>query len=151
MKRLCIISILFFSTTFVKANAPIYRAATDNTTVNYEINDAQIEQLFSEANDITDTQLLNVLNKNMNSPTFKDSKSALTATLLSFFLGSLGIHRFYLGTKTLTGIGYILTCGGLGIVSFIDFVVLLIRTVENKSIAPFVDNPKFFMWSGGNM
>ena len=39
-------------------------------------------------------------------------KSKLTAILLCFFLGSLGIHRFYLG-YTLIGVIQLLTFGGL--------------------------------------
>lgn len=71
-------------------------------------------------------------------------KDVVVALLLDFFLGGLGIHRFYLGTKTMTGIGYILTCGGIfGIVPLIDFIVLII---DNDDISPYIDNPKFFMW-----
>ncbi|GIT08679.1 MAG: hypothetical protein CM1200mP30_23090 [Pseudomonadota bacterium] len=39
-------------------------------------------------------------------------KSKLTAILLCFFLGSLGIHRFYLG-YTLIGVIQLLTLGVL--------------------------------------
>ena len=39
-------------------------------------------------------------------------KSKLTAILLWFFLGSLGIHRFYLG-YTLIGVIQLLTFGGI--------------------------------------
>lgn len=74
-----------------------------------------------------------------------NEKDAVVAIVLDFFLGGLGVHRFYLGTETLTGIGYILTCGGIfGIVPLIDFVVLII---DNKDISPYIDNPKFFMWN----
>ncbi len=41
-------------------------------------------------------------------------KSKVAAALLCFFLGGLGIHRFYLGYTTI-GIVQILTCGGFGI------------------------------------
>lgn len=71
-------------------------------------------------------------------------KDAVAAILLDFFLGGFGVHRFYLGTKTMTGIGYILTCGGIfGIVPFVDLIVLI---VDNDDISPYIDNPKFFMW-----
>jgi TM2 domain-containing membrane protein YozV len=70
-------------------------------------------------------------------------KNATTAVLLSFFLGDLGIHRFYMGTATLTGVGYILTLGGCGIVNLIDFITLIIHMSD---ISPYVDNTKFFMW-----
>ena len=44
--------------------------------------------------------------------------------LLYFFLGGLGIHRFYVG-KAGTGILMILTLGGLGIWIIIDFVMIV--------------------------
>jgi TM2 domain-containing membrane protein YozV len=73
-----------------------------------------------------------------------NQKDPVVAILLDFFLGGLGVHRFYLGTKPLTGIGYILTCGGIfGIVPLIDFIVLII---DHDDISPYIDNPKFFMW-----
>jgi len=51
-------------------------------------------------------------------------KKMVTACLLCFFLGGLGIHRFYVG-KAGTGILMILTLGGLGIWVIIDFVMII--------------------------
>lgn len=50
-------------------------------------------------------------------------KSKLTAYLLWFFLGLLGIHKFYLG-KTGMGILYILTGGIFGFGMLIDLFTL---------------------------
>ncbi|MGW3248715.1 TM2 domain-containing protein [Streptomyces sp. NPDC001070] len=49
-------------------------------------------------------------------------KSKITAGLLQLFLGTLGIGRFYTG-HTGMAIGQLLTCGGLGIWSFIDAIL----------------------------
>jgi TM2 domain-containing membrane protein YozV len=50
-------------------------------------------------------------------------KSTLTAYLLWFFLGFLGIHKFYLG-KTGMGILYIFTGGLFGICLLVDLFTL---------------------------
>lgn len=49
-------------------------------------------------------------------------KSRLAVTLLAFFLGQLGIHRFYL-EKYKTAVLMLLTCGGLGVWALIDFIL----------------------------
>ena len=51
-------------------------------------------------------------------------KSKTTAILLCFFLGFLGIHRFYMG-YTLIGIIQLLTGGGFLIWMVVDFVRLI--------------------------
>ena len=51
-------------------------------------------------------------------------KSQAIALVLNFFLGTLGVHRFYLG-KIGTGIIWLLTLGVFGIGYFVDFIRLL--------------------------
>ncbi|MFR9674892.1 NINE protein [Streptomyces sp. TR06-5] len=51
-------------------------------------------------------------------------KSRIIAGVLSLFLGSLGIGRFYTGHVGMA-IGQLLTCGGLGIWSLVDGIILL--------------------------
>jgi len=58
-------------------------------------------------------------------------KSQLVAALLCFFIGGLGIHRFYLG-YTWQGIVQILTLGGLGIWVLIDFIRILTGDLQPK-------------------
>lgn len=61
----------------------------------------------------------------------KSEKSWMVAFLLCFFLGVYGIHRFYLG-KTGTGIAMLLTGGGCGIWTLVDFFTMLFGTVTDK-------------------
>jgi hypothetical protein len=63
-------------------------------------------------------------------PISPNSRSA--AAILCFFLGALGIHRFYVG-KVGTGIAMIFTLGGLGIWSLIDFIWILVGTFKDKT------------------
>ncbi len=59
------------------------------------------------------------------------AKSRLTTTLLAFFLGEFGVHRFYLG-KIGTGIAMLFTFGGLGIWALIDFIMAVAGTMKDK-------------------
>lgn len=58
-------------------------------------------------------------------------KSRLVATILCFFFGYLGVHRFYAG-RIVSGIFMILTLGGLGIWTFVDFVVILCGSFKDS-------------------
>ncbi|NLW84222.1 MAG: TM2 domain-containing protein [Phycisphaerae bacterium] len=61
----------------------------------------------------------------------KSEKKRLVASLLCFFLGCLGVHRFYVG-KIGTGIVQILTCGGLGIWALIDMIMILTGSFKDS-------------------
>ena len=71
----------------------------------------------------------------------KESKSKIVAALLAFFLGGLGIHKFYLGCTTagiimlavailgvfLAGIPTLI----IGIIAFIEFIIYLVKSDED--------------------
>lgn len=54
----------------------------------------------------------------------KSSKDWLITLLLCIFVGYLGVHRFYAG-KIGSGVAQLLTCGGCGIWSLVDLVMIL--------------------------
>ncbi len=62
-------------------------------------------------------------------------KSRLAAALLCFFLGGFGIHRFYVG-KPLTAILMILTLGGLGIWTLVDFIMICCGCFKDSNGLP---------------
>lgn len=58
-------------------------------------------------------------------------KSPTTALLLSIFLGCYGVDRFYIG-DTGMGVGKLLTCGGFGIWTIIDWFLISGSTKEQN-------------------
>lgn len=62
----------------------------------------------------------------------KSDKNFVAALLLCFFLGGLGVHRFYAG-KIGTGILMLLTLGGLGIWTLIDFIIIAVGSFKDNN------------------
>ncbi|NHJ33285.1 MAG: NINE protein [Asgard group archaeon] len=65
-------------------------------------------------------------------------KSRLVALLLCFFLGYLGIHRFYAG-KNGSGVLYLCTYGLLGIGVLVDLILILSGSFTDNRGLPIVD------------
>ncbi len=59
-------------------------------------------------------------------------KSRLVALLLCFFVGYLGVHRFYVG-KVGTGVLMIFTLGGLGIWCLIDLIMITVGSFRDAN------------------
>ncbi len=139
MKKITIVFCLLLAVAFTKSAS----------AGSYSIDMNSIDKMFSEAVETSMVsmnagELSTLPSAGSTTAVAPKEKNFVAAILLDFFLGGFGVHRFYLGTKTMTGIGYILTCGGIfGIVPLVDFIVLII---DNEDISPYIDNPKFFMW-----
>lgn len=78
------------------------------------------------------TQNLKII-QNPQNTIIKSSKDKNTAAILAFFVGGLGIHRFYLG-QTLLGILYLLFCW--------TFIPLFIAVIDFFAFI-FMSNNKF--------
>ncbi|HXL55740.1 MAG TPA: TM2 domain-containing protein, partial [Chitinophagaceae bacterium] len=59
-------------------------------------------------------------------------KNKITAAILAFFLGGIGIHRFYLDEAG-KGILYLIFCWTFipAIIAFFDFIIFLTMSEEN--------------------
>lgn len=68
-------------------------------------------------------------------PGVYSDKEFVTTLLISWFLGVLGVDRFYLGYTGL-GIGKLLTFGGCGIWALIDFILIAMRNVPDAQGRP---------------
>ena len=60
-----------------------------------------------------------------------DYKNPTILLIVSFFVGALGVDRFMLG-QTGLGIAKLLTCGGFGIWTIIDWFLIMNITKENN-------------------
>ena len=72
-------------------------------------------------------------------------RKKIIASILAFPFpfGIIGLHRIYLGSKPYVPLAYIASLGGeIGIIPFIDFIVLL----TTKDIKKYQDNPNLIMW-----
>ena len=67
-------------------------------------------------------------------------KRILPVMLFCLFLGVIGVHRFYVG-KIGTGILMILTFGGFGVWTLIDFILIVVGEFTDK------DGKKITQWT----
>ena len=69
--------------------------------------------------------------KLLNSSTTTSTTDWLTLFLLTFFVGVLGVHRFYVG-KIGTGFLMLITLGGLGVWFLVDLILVVTGQFTNK-------------------
>ncbi len=113
---------------------------------NYVANDAAFDAL--EANSVEMVMAAELEMAPANMIQLSNNQNPLVATLLSWFTGWCGLHRYYLGTTVWMGLPYLLTGGGFGVVTLVDAVVLTLDLVQNNSInGQYINNPRILMWA----
>ncbi len=113
---------------------------------NYKVDNNAIDNLIENAEEVYTLDVAAPAAANLPAVSQKEVKP-VTALILNFFLGGFGVHRHYMGTAPGMWALYTFTFGGIfGIVDLIDFIMLVIGTVDNN-IAPYINNRKFFMWA----
>jgi hypothetical protein len=118
---------LIASTEKTNVNALSAKAVSGKPSGNYERGKIS----FKEVKTFIKEQKKNIRDAKDAKGSKGGGKSQLVALLLCFFLGGLGIHRFYLG-YTWQGIVQLLTGGGCGVWALIDFVRIIMGTLEPK-------------------
>lgn len=113
---------------------------------NYVANDAAIDALVENSVEMVMEAAAPVAPADMVK--LSNSQDPLVATLLGWFTGWCGLHRYYLGTSVWMALPYALTGGGFGVVTLIDAVVLTIDLIQNNSInGKYINNPRILMWA----
>ena len=79
----------------------------------------QMGVIRSQLEKLDDSKFINLQSQSMKEPT--------TMLIISILAGGLGIDRFMLG-ETGLGIAKLLTCGGLGIWTIVDWFIIMNKT-----------------------
>ena len=80
---------------------------------------------------ITQEEFNSQKDKLLDSSTKTNSIDWLALFLLTFFVGVLGVHRFYVG-KIGTGVLMLITLGGLGVWFLVDLLLVVTGQFTNK-------------------
>ena len=117
----------------------------------YKINDAVIDQMFAQSEDVTLTftdQLSSLYMINsVNFAALSEGKTVGGFLLRAYFCGFIALHRSYMGTgdKNLFFLYFCVPVAGM-VAAFVDFWWVVFKGEE--ALNKYADNPKWFVWGG---
>lgn len=134
MKKIIYVAVAFLLLVGVKSEAS-----------SYKIDEALVDQMFNEAEEIslTDNSTLTTLNLTSSIKEANGDKSVGGFLLRAYFCGFIALHRTYMGTGGKSLLLYYL-CLGFVPVSTIDFCWVLFKGQE--ALDKYADNPKWMVW-----
>lgn len=132
---------------FLITLAAVFAVAVSANAADYKVDDSAIDALIENATEICALDAAEFSNFEAQTSSFNTKRvQPVVALVLNFFVGGFGIHRHYMGTAPGMWALYTFTFGGIfGIVTFVDFIMLIVGTVDDD-ISQYIDNRSFFMW-----
>lgn len=127
----------------------VFAFAATASAASYKLDDAAIDQVIENATEISTADMMADMSATaMVGTQMRSGNNPVVAILLDFFLGGLGIHRHYMGTRPFMWAIYLVTFGGIfGVVPFVDFIVMVVSLVEDGGVDQWCGNTSFFMWA----
>ena len=135
--QLIVLCLFFFGKVFSKTN----EIKEDGVILNTYTTDCVL--IYQNTLESSDVNRPNPILQLFKSKQKKNKKLIAAALAFPFPFGIVGLHRIYLGTAPYVPVVYVGTIGGgLGILPFIDFCILLL----DKDCDRFINNENVFMW-----
>ncbi len=126
IKLLVLCAILLGSLQFANASFPVQKQNVETVINGQNQNSTQV----TTNADVIKANESTVMESPATAPA--SGKSQLIALIICGFIGTLGIHRFYLG-YVWQGVVQLLTLGGCGIWTLIDFIMIITGDLKPKN------------------
>ena len=112
----------------------------------YEVDDQAVNAMFENA---TEVSIMDVdANNTMDVAGITETQAASAggALIRCWLFGSLGWHRAYLNGEGFLFPKYCWTLGGCGMLSGIDWWLLVFKVIGDGDVSKFENNNGWFMW-----
>ncbi|MDT3365847.1 MAG: TM2 domain-containing protein [Bacteroidota bacterium] len=127
----------------------VFAFAATASAASYKLDDAAIDQVIENATEISTADMMAEMGTTtMAGAQMRSGNNPAVVLVLNWFLGWVGLHRHYMGTRPFMWAIYLVTFGGIfGIVPFVDFIFEVVALIDDGGIDQFCGNTSFFMWA----